>query len=70
VRPERLKAEQIIARLDREFAYRFHVEAVLWEREPLVSGGNPIGTRAATGLVGLRQPASEGFWVTGGLDGR
>jgi len=37
VRPERLKAEQIVARLDREFSYRFHVEAVLWEREPLVA---------------------------------
>src|SRR5277367_3306275 len=37
VRPERLKAEQIITRLDREFAYYFHVEAVLWEREPLVA---------------------------------
>src|SRR5215469_9118944 len=37
VRPERLLAEQIIARLDREFAYHFHVEAMLWEREPLVA---------------------------------
>ena len=37
VRPERLKAEQIIARLDREFACHFRVEAVLWEREPLVA---------------------------------
>jgi formylglycine-generating enzyme required for sulfatase activity len=37
VRPERLKAEQIIARLDREFGYHFHVEAVLYEREPLVA---------------------------------
>ena len=37
VRPERLKAEQIVARLDREFIYHFHVEAVLWEREPLVA---------------------------------
>jgi hypothetical protein len=37
VRPERLKAEQIVARLDREFVYHFHVEALLWEREPLVS---------------------------------
>jgi hypothetical protein len=37
VRPERLKAEQIVARLDREFSYHFHVEAVLWEREPLVA---------------------------------
>jgi formylglycine-generating enzyme required for sulfatase activity len=37
VRPERLKAEQIVARLDREFTYHFHVEAVLWEREPLVA---------------------------------
>jgi hypothetical protein len=39
VRAEQLKAEQIIARLDREFAYHFHVEAVLWEREPLVVDG-------------------------------
>jgi formylglycine-generating enzyme required for sulfatase activity len=37
VRPERLKAERIIARLDREFAYHFRVEALLWEREPLVA---------------------------------
>jgi len=37
VRPERLKAEQIVARLDREFAYHFRVDAVLWEREPLVA---------------------------------
>ena len=37
VRPERLKAEQIIARLDREFTYHFRVEAVLWERQPLVA---------------------------------
>jgi hypothetical protein len=37
VRPERLRAEQIVARLDREFANRSHVEAVLWEREPLVA---------------------------------
>jgi len=37
VRPERLKPSRSVARLDREFAYRFHVEAVLWEREPLVA---------------------------------
>src|SRR5262249_20173019 len=37
VRPERLKAEQIVARLNREFAYHFHVDAVQWEREPLVA---------------------------------
>jgi len=37
VRTERLKAEQIVHRLDREFSHRFHVEAVLWEREPLVA---------------------------------
>jgi len=37
VRPERLKAERIVARLDREFAYHFRVEGVLWEREPLVA---------------------------------
>jgi streptogramin lyase len=37
VRPERLLAERIIARLDREFSYRFHVTALLWERQPLVA---------------------------------
>jgi hypothetical protein len=37
VRPEQLIAERIVARLDREFAYHFQVEAVLWEREPLVA---------------------------------
>jgi hypothetical protein len=37
VRPERLQAERIVARLSREFGYHFHLEAVLWEREPLVA---------------------------------
>ena len=37
VRPERLIAERLIRRLDAEFAYHFHVEPVLWEREPLVA---------------------------------
>ena len=37
VRPERLKAERIVARLNNEFAYHFTVEPVLWEREPLVA---------------------------------
>lgn len=37
VRPERLVAEQIVTRLNREFTYHFRVEAVLWEREPLVA---------------------------------
>jgi formylglycine-generating enzyme required for sulfatase activity len=37
VRPERLKAEQIIARLAREFANHLQVQAILWEREPLVA---------------------------------
>jgi AAA ATPase domain len=37
VRPERLKAERIVARIAREFAYHFAVEALLWEREPLVA---------------------------------
>jgi len=37
VRPERLLAKRIISRLDREFSHLFHVEAVLWEREPLVA---------------------------------
>ena len=37
VRPERLRAEQIVRRLDSEFAYHFRIEAVLWERRPLVA---------------------------------
>ena len=37
VRPERLIAERIVQRLDREFGDRVHAEAVLWEREPLVA---------------------------------
>ena len=37
VRPERLIAQRIIERLDREFAYHFQVEPVLWERKPLVA---------------------------------
>jgi CHASE2 domain-containing sensor protein len=37
VRPERLIAQRIVARLDREFAYHLRVEAVLWERAPLVA---------------------------------
>ncbi len=37
VRPERGLAERIVDRLDREFAYHFHIETVLWEREPLVA---------------------------------
>lgn len=37
VRPERLIAERVVRRLDREFAYYFRVEPVLWEREPLVA---------------------------------
>ena len=37
VRPERLRTEQIIRRLAAEFTYHFNVEAVLWEREPLVA---------------------------------
>lgn len=37
VRPERLIAERVIARLDREFAHYFAIEALLWEHEPLVA---------------------------------
>jgi hypothetical protein len=37
VRPERLIAERVIKRLAREFAYRFDVQAVLWERVPLLA---------------------------------
>ena len=37
VRPERLIAERVVARLAREFAYHFRIEPVLWEREPLIA---------------------------------
>ena len=37
VRPERLIAERVIQRLDREFSYYFRVMPVLWERQPLVA---------------------------------
>jgi hypothetical protein len=37
VRPERLIAERVIRRLDREFQYHFRLEPILWEREPLVA---------------------------------
>lgn len=40
VRPERLIAERVVQRLDREFSVHFHVEPVLWEREPLVATGH------------------------------
>ncbi|WP_156612609.1 tetratricopeptide repeat protein, partial [Paramagnetospirillum marisnigri] len=38
VRPERLISERVVQRLDREFSYHFRIEAMLWEREPLVAG--------------------------------
>ncbi len=37
VRPERLIAERVVARLAREFAYHFRITPVLWEREPLIA---------------------------------
>jgi WD40 repeat protein len=37
VRPERLIAQRLIGRLDREFSYHLRVEAILWEREPLLA---------------------------------
>ena len=37
VRPERLIAEKIVARLDREFSSICQVIPVLWERQPLVA---------------------------------
>jgi WD40 repeat protein len=37
VRPERLVAQRIIERLDREFSYHFRIEPILWEREPLIA---------------------------------
>ena len=35
--PERNVAEQVILRLDREFTYYLHVDAVRWERQPLTA---------------------------------
>jgi formylglycine-generating enzyme required for sulfatase activity len=40
VRPERLIAERVVARLGREFAYHFPIEPVMWEREPLVASAH------------------------------
>jgi hypothetical protein len=37
VRPERLIVERVVKRLAREFSYHFRLEAVLWEREPLLA---------------------------------
>jgi WD40 repeat protein len=37
VRPERLVAQRIIERLDREFSYHFRIAPILWEREPLIA---------------------------------
>ena len=46
VRPERLIAERVVKRLAREFSYHFRLEAVLWEREPLLATqGKPVAPR-------------------------
>ncbi|MGE3541882.1 MAG: caspase family protein [Candidatus Tectimicrobiota bacterium] len=37
VRPERLIAERVVQRMDREFGYHLRVEPVMWEREPLLA---------------------------------
>jgi formylglycine-generating enzyme required for sulfatase activity len=37
VRPERLIARRVVERLAREFSYHASIEAVLWEREPLLA---------------------------------
>jgi formylglycine-generating enzyme required for sulfatase activity len=37
VRPERLIAERVVQQLAREFTYHLRLEAVMWEREPLVA---------------------------------
>ena len=37
VNPEREVARRVIERLNREFSYHFRIEAVLWEREPLIA---------------------------------
>ncbi|MBF0143364.1 MAG: SUMF1/EgtB/PvdO family nonheme iron enzyme [Magnetococcales bacterium] len=41
VNPEREVARQVIARLDREFSCHFRLEAVWWEREPLLATESP-----------------------------
>jgi WD40 repeat protein len=38
VRPERLIAERVVQKLARELGHHCDVEAVLWEREPLLAG--------------------------------
>ncbi|MCW5744971.1 MAG: ATP-binding protein, partial [Alphaproteobacteria bacterium] len=40
VRPERGIAARVVHRLAREFAHHFTVEAVLWEREPLLASAH------------------------------
>jgi CHASE2 domain-containing sensor protein len=80
VRPERLKAELIVKRLNREFTYRFRVEAVLWEREPLVAAHHfqdprnipqPRGTDIVVVILwsslGVRLPEDQ---FRGALSGR
>ena len=37
VRTERLICERVVKRLDREFSNYFHIEALPWEREPLMA---------------------------------
>ena len=37
VNPEREVARRVIERLNREFSYHFRIEAVLWERKPLIA---------------------------------
>src|SRR5262245_55193683 len=37
VRSERLIAERVVQQLAREFTYHLRLEAVMWEREPLVA---------------------------------
>ena len=40
VRPERAIVRRVIARLCREFGHHFEVEAVMWEREPLLASAS------------------------------
>jgi hypothetical protein len=37
VRPERLIAQRVVERMNREFSYHFRVRPILWEREPLIA---------------------------------
>jgi WD40 repeat protein len=50
VRPERAIARRVIARLGREFGHHFEIEAIMWEREPLL-----VSASYQAGIVSPRE---------------